>query len=53
MLATMADEIALSVAVEVESASLAAAQHRRLPDRRMHGLAAPLDVSRKPDVYRE
>src|SRR5512132_606856 len=53
MLAAMTDEVALTVAVDVEPSYHAPAWNRRLPDGGVHALAVPPDVTWKPSVYRK
>jgi len=44
-------QVALSVSVKIQSADLAAAAHRILPDRGVHGATSPDHIPRKADVY--
>src|SRR5262245_34710133 len=46
-------QVALTIAVDIQSANATAASHRILPDRSVHCAALPLDIPRKSDVYRE
>ena len=50
VLAAMASQVPLSVAVDVEPAHHARAFNRRLPDGGVHGLALPRDVPRQTDI---
>jgi hypothetical protein len=51
VLAAMPGEIALAVAVDIQSPNHAPALDRFLPDTRVHGLAVPRNVTRKPNIY--
>src|SRR5262249_54645202 len=53
LLASVASETSLSVAVNVEPPDHAPAFDRFLPDRRMNHLPPPCDVARKADVNRQ
>ena len=53
VLAAMADEVGLAVAVHVQPPHPASARNRGLEDRRPHGTATPRHLPRKPDVHRE
>src|SRR6185369_17459747 len=53
LLPSMAGEIALPIANDVELAHHAPAFHRRLPNPGTHSLPAPRHVAWKPDIYRE
>ena len=50
LLAAVATEIALAVAVDVEPHDPATALHGLLPDAGVHGPSTPLDVAGKADV---
>jgi hypothetical protein len=51
LLAPVASQVALPVAVDVEPPHHAPASHGRLPDRRVNGPAVPRDVARKAHVH--
>jgi DNA-binding CsgD family transcriptional regulator len=53
LLATVALQVALAVAVDVETAHHPRPGHRLLPDARVHGLAVPRHVLGHPDVDRQ
>ena len=53
MLATVTQQIALAIAVDVQLPDLAAAADRILPHGRVHALAFPFDIARQTDVHRE
>jgi hypothetical protein len=46
-------QVALTIAVDIQSANATAARHGMLPDRGVHRATLPRDVARKSDVYRE
>jgi len=52
LLAAMAAEVPLAIAIEVEPAGENPPRHRRLPDRGPNSLALPRDVLRKSDINR-
>jgi hypothetical protein len=51
LLATVSAEIALTVAIDVESRDTAATLHGLLPDAGVYGPPAPLDVARKTNAH--
>jgi hypothetical protein len=51
VLAPMSGEIALAIALDVESPDKAAALNRIFPDARMHCLAVPRNVARKTNIH--
>ena len=53
LLAAVAGQVALPVAIEIQPADATATSHRILPDRGVHRAAPPRDVARESDVYRE
>ena len=53
MLAAMALQIALAIAVDVEPPRHATALHGRFPDSGVDSLALPRDVAREPDIDRK
>ena len=53
MLATVAGQVALPVTINVEAPHLLRAANRPLPDRRVHGLAVPVQILRHPHVHRQ
>src|SRR6266850_4765542 len=53
LLPSVAAEIGLPVAFDVEPLDAATTLYRVLPDAGAHGFSAPLDVARQPDVNRE
>src|SRR5581483_2267046 len=53
LLSPMAGEVALPVAVEIQSTDATAARHRILPNRGVHGTTLPRDVARESDVDRQ
>ncbi|MNC95173.1 hypothetical protein D3C83_122260 [compost metagenome] len=53
MLATVADEVALSIAVQIEPPRHARSRDGALPHRRMDRLSLPGDIGRKTDVDRQ
>jgi hypothetical protein len=52
LLAAMAGQVALAVAIEVQPADATAARHRIFPDAGVNGTAVPLDIARKSDIHR-
>ena len=46
-------QVALTVAVDIQPRSHSPPDDRRLPDTSANGLAAPLDITRQPDVQRD
>ncbi|MDB5397994.1 MAG: hypothetical protein JWQ55_12, partial [Rhodopila sp.] len=50
MLAAMAAEVPLAVAIEIQPAGENPPRHRLLPDRRPDSPALPRDVLRKSDI---
>jgi hypothetical protein len=53
MFAAVADQVALSVTVEIEPTRHAPARNGALPDRGMDGLPVPRDILWKTDVDRQ
>jgi len=50
---SVAGEIALTVAVQIQSADPTTALDRILPDPRMHRATPPRDVARQSHIYRQ
>jgi hypothetical protein len=53
ILSPVAEEIALSVPLDVEPPNASTALYRLLPDGRVNGPSPPLDVAREADIDRE
>ena len=53
LLSTVAAEIGLSVAIDVQALDTTTALYRLLPDGGAHGSSAPRDVARQPNVNGE
>jgi hypothetical protein len=51
VLATMPDEIALAVTVDIQPPNQASVMERVFPRARVHGLSAPRNVTRKSNIY--
>ena len=53
LLTAVPGQVALTIAVEIQSADLTSATHRLLPDRGVHRATLPCDVAREANVHRE
>src|SRR5215472_4678586 len=53
LLTPVADQVALTVSIQIQPADPTAASHRILPDRGVNSATLPLDITRKSDIHRQ